>query len=121
VNRRAKRIPQVDEVANHDALGVLRRDFARQQGGSDTALDPRDLRLDTRAQAIAVLVVKCRDAFFLDVADGLVMPARLFMAEGVWKLFSYRRRRACLTDQSSLADQAGANVANRAQKSPSRP
>jgi hypothetical protein len=52
---------------------------------------------------------------------GNVFAQRLHPAEGVWKLFSYRRRRARLTDQLSLADQAGANVANRAQKSPSRP
>jgi hypothetical protein len=64
VNGLAKRIPQVDEVGDNDTLCVLRRDFSHQQGRADTALDPRDLRLDTRAQAVTIFLVERINAFF---------------------------------------------------------
>jgi hypothetical protein len=74
-NRPAERIPQVDDVGDDDALALLRRDLLRQQGGANASLDARDLRLDARAQAVAVFLVERINTLVLDVFDELVCPS----------------------------------------------
>ncbi|MGF6666191.1 hypothetical protein QF000_007924 [Paraburkholderia atlantica] len=75
-NRFAEGVPPVQQVFDDYAFAFLRRKLLRQQALADAALDARDLCLDQRARTVAVFLVKCVDAFVLD----LVMPAGSLLA-----------------------------------------
>src|SRR5260370_30474921 len=80
-NRPPKRIPQVNDVGDDHALAFLGRDFLRQQGRADASLDTGDLRLNQGAQPISIFLAKrINAAFFLDVANDLIVPFSLFFA-----------------------------------------
>lgn len=59
------KIPEVNDIGDDDALGLLRFDFLGQQGRADASLDAGDLRLHQGARAIAVFFVEGIDAPFI--------------------------------------------------------
>ena len=81
----------------------------RQQSGVNASLDARDLRLNARAQAVAVFFVKRINALVFDVLDELVMPACLLVTVYDGALFgrvriSPLRTQLCIFDGNGFAE-----------------